>query len=269
MKSVFFASVVMVWLLSGFHAEGQIQYQTSFDHSGSLVKLEDEGYKFYLMDVPGQQCRVYNLDFSLWQTFNLSVPANRYLTDIAYLSQYLFDADAGIELLYVYYQYVETATSYYYMYTTCVRDDNGTLLLEVPGASWNEIVNVENNGSLLLSYVYDYSLYPYQVKTRIYKLSGQFTGILAEAGSEPDYFEPLYPNPATTIVKVPVPPVIRNDQAFLVITDMMGNLILRKPVMTIPEQIDTKSLGLSAGTYLIRFESSKLQTKSQSLVVTH
>ncbi len=42
-----------------------------------------------------------------------------------------------------------------------------------------------------------------------------------------------------------------------------------RPVLTIPEQIDPKSLGLSAGTYLIRFESSKLQTKSQSLVVTH
>jgi hypothetical protein len=270
MKKTFKRVLIFLAFLSASHAFGQVQLLTSFNYSGNYVKLEKEGYKFYLMDVTAEQCRIYNSDFSLWKTVQLNIPNNRYLTDIQFLSQNLFDTDDGIELLYVYYQYVQTSTSYYYIYTTCVIDDNGTVILEVPGGSWTEVKNMDEDGARLLIYVYDYSAYPYTVKTQVYKVPGKYTGIPESGFENPeDSNLRVYPNPTTDRIHFNSPKKMIREQAWLTILDAGANVILRQPVQESQGTLDLKSLGLPAGTYYVRVETSKLQTKFQKVILAN
>lgn len=221
------------------------------------------------MDVTAEQCRVYNPDYSLWKTVQLNIPNNRYLTDIQFLSQNLFDTDDGLEFLYVYYQYVQTTTSYYYIYTTCVIDDNGSVLLEVPGGSWSELTNIDGDGSRMMVYVYDYSAFPYSVKTQVYKLPGTFTGLPSNELSAASGNLSVYPNPTQGRVRFESSQEMAEDQAWMVILDADAHVVLRQPVQKSSGDIDLKSIGLPAGIYYFRVETSKLQTKFQKVVLTH
>ncbi len=269
MRDFLKVTIVMLFSLAPFAAKGQIDYQGSFNYSGNYAKLEKEGYKFYLMDVAAEQCRIYNSDLNLWKTVQLSIPNNRWLSDIQFLSQNLFDNDDGIEFLYVYYQYVQTSTSYYYVYTTCVADENGSILLEVPGGSWSEIKNMDNDGARLMIYVYDYSAFPYSVQTRIYRLPGQLTGI--PENEVKSWFQEgetaVYPNPSNGSFNFRVPGMPQAEKTWAAVLDGSGKVILRQPVNQGDESVDLRSLGFPAGTYYLRLESSKLQTKFQKIVL--
>ena len=81
MKYFLIATVILCLVAFG-PLSGQIQFEQSFDYSGSIVQLEDAGQKFMLMDVTAEQCRLYNSDYTLWKTVQFSVPNNQYLSDI-------------------------------------------------------------------------------------------------------------------------------------------------------------------------------------------
>jgi len=247
--------------------QAQILFEKSFAYSGTLTKLEKDGPKFYLMDVSANECRLYNPDYSPFRTIKLNVPTDRYLYDIQFVTQHLFDTDDGVELLYVYYQYVQTATSYYNIYTTRIADENGTLLLDLTGASWTVIENIDGSGSRMMSYVTDYSVYPYPVETRIYRLPGQIAGV------EPaeTYFsdDRVFPNPTSGSIRMQPGQLLANDRADWVILDSSGKLLMRVPVFDPGKPVDLKSLGLVAGIYFVRMESKNYQTKYQQVVLNN
>lgn len=109
-------------LFGTLHA--QVTFNKKYDFSTSVVKLETLGYKYYLMDVPNEQCKIYNLNHSLFKTINCSVPNGFYLTDVKFVSENLFDNDSEIEILCTYYKYISTATSYYYEYDSKIINEN-------------------------------------------------------------------------------------------------------------------------------------------------
>lgn len=248
------------------NSPAQIVFEQSFPYSGTITQLEKEGPKFYLMDIVAKECRIYNLDYSLYKTISLDVPADRYLYDIQFVTQNLFDSDDGVELLYVFYQYVETATGYYYVYTTRIADENGSVLLDVPGGSWTEIKNISTEGARMMVWVTDYSVYPYPVETRIYKLDGQLSGVRAE--QVPGFHDNgFFPNPTTGIIRTNADRFGTNDKAEWVIMDMAGKMVARVPVSEAGNPLDLKSIGLLNGIYLIRMESKNYQTKFQQIVL--
>ena len=264
-------SVLLIFVLSGFlsyPAKAQIVLEKTYPYSGTITQLEKLGTKFYLMDVPAEECRIYNMDYSLYKTIKLNVPNDRYLYDIQFVTQNLFDSDDGVELLYVYSQYVQTATSYYYIYTTRIADENGSVLLDVPGGSWSDIKNAGTSGSKLMIWVTDYSVYPYPVETRIYSLPGQVMS--AETEAAPDAAAGrLYPNPTTGLVQAQPSGFGLTDKAEWVILDSAGKLIARMPAGETGKPIDLKSMGLVAGIYYIRMESKNYQTKFQQIVLSN
>ena len=247
-------------------SQAQVVFEQSYPHSGRITQLEKDGSRFYLMDVSVNECRIYNLDYSLFKTIKLNVPTERYLYDIQFVTQHLFDTDDGVELLYVYYQYVPTATGYYYIYTTRIADENGTLLLDLPGASWTLIENIDGSGSRMMSYVTDYSVYPYPVETRIYRLPGKITGV-APAGSADFSDDRVFPNPTSGSIRMQPGQLNTNGRAEWVILDSTGKLLARVPVYDPGKPVDLKSLGLVAGIYLVRMESKNYQTKFQQVVL--
>lgn len=247
---------------------GQIVFEQSFPYSGTMTRLEKDGAKFYLMDVPAQECRLYNLDYSLFKEIKLDIPSNMYLYDIQFVTQNLFDSDDGIELLYVFYQYVQTPDTYYYIYTTRIADENGSILLDLPGASWTEIKNGSGTDSRMLNFITDYSVYPYPVETRIYRLPGQLTDLEGQvlARTSDDKF---FPNPTTGLIGRSRGGFNTDDQADWVILDSTGKLIARCPLQDTGDALDLRSLGLADGCYLVRLESKNFQTKFQQIVLSN
>ncbi len=264
---IIFLSLAGVMVCSK-ESNAQIVFEQSYAYSRSIANLEKEGSKYYLMDITASECRLYNLDYSLYKKIKLSVPSGKYLYDIQYVSQNLFDTDDGVELLYVFYQYVQTSTSYYYIYTTRIADEDGTVLLDLPGGSWTDIRNTGGSGSRMMNYITDYSIYPYPVETRIYRLPGQLSGVGSEVLPSSGE-EHVFPNPTEGLIQLHPAGFDRYDRAEWVVVDAGGKYIARVPVQNPAVPLDLKSLGLVAGIYLVRLESKNYQTKFQQVVLNN
>jgi hypothetical protein len=123
--------LIMAIMAQSVFLAGQITLESTYNHSGTFTNLAQSGYKFYVMDVVANQCRIYNVNHTIWKTINLPVPTDNYLYDIRYISENLFTTDNSLCLAYIYYSY--NTTNQYYTYTTKVIRENGTELLSIPG----------------------------------------------------------------------------------------------------------------------------------------
>ncbi|MBU2650972.1 MAG: hypothetical protein KKA81_08555, partial [Bacteroidetes bacterium] len=109
--------------------KSQISLENTYNVSAGVAWLELSGTKYYVMDVANSQCRIYNLDHSLWKTMSFSLPANNYLYDIQYVTQNIFDQDSEVECLVTYYEYIDNGSTQYYEYTTVVYNEDLQVLL--------------------------------------------------------------------------------------------------------------------------------------------
>jgi hypothetical protein len=181
-------------------SKAQIYLEKNYNASTGLTQLANSGYKYYLMDVVNNQCRLYNMDHSLWKTINLTVPAGLILYDIRYVSETLFNSDSKVELAYIYYSY-DTALLYYTYYTKIINED-GLELLSIPGCSYLEVKAPGTYGTKMLAYVYDYSIVVWTLNTLVYSLPGNLpTGEYSIEGDASQ--KRPYPNPASAMVTIP------------------------------------------------------------------
>lgn len=71
--------VIVAVLLSGFALFAQPVLETTYSSSATICKLENTGEVYYLMDVLNKQCRIYNMEHSLYKTIALPIPDGYYL----------------------------------------------------------------------------------------------------------------------------------------------------------------------------------------------
>lgn len=246
---------------------GQITLQKTYNYSTAVVKLETQGYKYYLMDVPASQCRIYNMDHSLFKTINCSVPNGYFLADIKFVSENLFNADSQIELAYVYYKYVSTSTSYYYIYGAKVITENGTVLQPIDGAQYLYVNKTGDSEYKLFAYCFDYSVSPEKVWTNIYGLTGSLVSVLNISGNQPDNFLNAYPNPATDIIRVEyaLPDDIKS--ARLNILDSNGKTVKNFLVDGHSDHLALNVNDLSSGIYHYYIEYDNSRTSLKKLIV--
>ena len=83
--------LTIILLLFVITINAQVTLDKKYDYSASVIKLETLGYKYYLMDVPLGQCRIYNTDHSLLKTINCNIPSGFYLYDIKFISEKVFE----------------------------------------------------------------------------------------------------------------------------------------------------------------------------------
>lgn len=183
----------------------ELQLEKTYTNSCSVTKINATDYKFFLMDDINNQCRMYNLDHSLYKTIDLSIPNSMSLYDVKYVTQDLFDDDSKIELLYVYYQYIATSTTEgYYKYYTKVINEDGTVLLNLTDAIYSDIKKVADDDYRLFIYSYDYSSWPYATTSNIYAFDG-YPYVLKseEISARSAVLGEAYPNPAQEYVTIP------------------------------------------------------------------
>jgi hypothetical protein len=134
------------------------------------------------MDVGANQCRIYNTDHTLWKTINLAVPAGNYLYDIKFVSENLFTLDNSLCLAYVYYYYNEL--NQYYTFQARVIKETGEELISIPGCQYLYLHKLEEPGSKLLAYSYNYSVSPYTIQTHAFSLPGYLTTFPGDANCD-------------------------------------------------------------------------------------
>ncbi len=252
-------------LITFLAANAQVTLDKKYDYSTSVVKLETLGYKYYLMDVPKAQCRIYNLDHSLFKTINCSVPNNFYLLNIQFISENLFDNDAGLELVYTFYKY--NTEQQYYEYDSKIINDDGSVIQSIDGAQYIYVNKTGDNVYKLFAYCFDYSIFPEKVWTNIYNLPGTPVVSAYIKSNRPDVLLNIFPNPATETVKVAysLPENINSGELHLI--DNTGRAVNQ---FTIDNHTDFLSLDVSqfkSGIYHYFIEYGNTRTPSKKLII--
>lgn len=246
---------------------GQITLEKTYNYSTTVVKLETLGYKYYLMDVPNNECRIYNLDHSIFKTINLNIPTDYYLGDIKLVSEHLFDSDDQIELAYTYYKYNLTATSYYYQYGSRIINEDGSIVLTINDARFVYVNQTAAEEYKLFAYCMDYSVFPEIVWTNIYNLPGSPISAINYTETQPDLSLNAFPNPSSNSVRIEYELPLNVNQAQLKIIENNGKTVKE---FNIDNHINFLALNiddLSKGVYFYFIEYNNIRTKSKILII--
>lgn len=262
--------LLLIFLICVFvFCNAQMNLENVYSVSANIIQLEKSGFKYYSMDVPNKQSRIYNMDHSIFKIFNLTVPDGYYLYNIQFVSEYLFNSDDLVELVYTYSKYNETETGYWwYDYETRIVNENGIELLKVPGAGFTDVLETGNNGRKFLVWVYDYSVFPAIIHTNVYSLPDQISS--AKALSEDSPFIGIgnpYPNPTKGLFAVPVFLPDPNTQGILNLYDIKGNLVKSLPVSGSSEIIKIPSGVLMPGTYMLNLNTGSEQSVNKKVII--
>jgi hypothetical protein len=262
MKLFFTTAIFLLIFATG---NTQVTLEKKYDYSTSVVEFETLGYKYYLMDVPNGQCRIYNLDHSLFKTVNCIMPANFYLYDVKFLSETLFDNDAGIELLCTFYRYNDSPG--YYEYDSKIINEDGSQLTFIDGALYNYINKTGENTHKLFSYCYDFSVWPEKVWTNIYSLPGTPVVSAFLENESSDFNLKAFPNPTSGQVKVAynLPPEEREGK--LSLFDNSGRLIQQFIIDNHTDHLLLDVSDYKNGVYHYFVEYDNKRSPSQKLVV--
>jgi hypothetical protein len=256
---------ILALLFQSLFTTGQIALENTYSHSGTFTNLAQSGYKFYVMDVGANQCRIYNANHTLWKTVNLTVPADHYLFDIRYVSENLFTTDNSLSLAYIYYNY--NATGQYYTYTAKIIREDGTELLSIPGGQYLYAFNVGSAGTKLVAYSYNYAATPFTVQTYVYNLPGQLTSASNGKPINEENLLQAFPNPAGEFITIfyELPNGISNAE--LVIHDMNGQALRSFKVHSQSESIYIPTASFPKGFYLYAINSGNRLLKSGKFIV--
>jgi len=229
------------------NARGQITLENTYNASTSITELAISGFKYYLMDVVNNQCRLYNIDHSLWKTINLTVPAGMYLYDIKLVSETLLNSDNKVELAYIYYSY--DTTLLYYTYYTKVINENGQELLSIPGCAYLEVKSAGTAGTKMIAYVYDYSIILWTLDTQVYSLPGTLPeGVIAFGGKA--LVDKPFPNPASGHITIPYQLPEGINQGEIILMNETGQVINRYKVDRTFHELVIQTTGMPRGMYL-------------------
>jgi len=262
-------STTLLVFCSVLYVSGQIQLEHTFNYSATVTKINDNDYKYFLMDAGLNECRIYNTDFTLFKTIGLDVPSGSYLYDVRFVSQTLFHLDNNIEILYTYYTWIitnETTQEGYYQYHSKVINEQGTVLLNAPGILYSYVKNTGQDEFSLFLYGYDYSVSPNSIWTNIYSLEGEPYSTGIDDLNEINIGD-AYPNPLDDYLYLTYVLPENSTVANLVITDMKGEVISQNSVDGFTNHIRINAGTLLPGTYLYYISNGKTRSQAKKIII--
>ncbi|MEI6816348.1 MAG: T9SS type A sorting domain-containing protein [Bacteroidota bacterium] len=267
-------AVIMMFCIDINNVFGQITYQHTFPGPNSpsfaqvqLINMGNNDYKFCYIDYATNQLKLFNIDYSVFNTINVPVTlTSQAVYTIAYVTWSLFDCDTTM------FEYAIMSNNYrnnFYIY----RQD-GTLLFErdstiAPycfgcfGGSY-EIRPIKNSpdGSKLFLYKADST--GVFLTTDVYSLCGTLpiiTDIMENPNVTASYVQE-FPNPSSGLVefKFDLPGNIQNYE--LIIYDSNGQTINLVNITSTTSIYKMEYKQFSSGTYFFTFNTNEkvLQT---------
>lgn len=251
-------SIFLLLLALSTALNAQITLENTYNGSAYITDIEGHGIKYFDMDVLNNTCKLYNPDHSLWKSIPLDVPSDNYLSDVRYVSADLFSTDDLVELCYTFYNY--DTLNQYYTYTTNVINENGDILLTIPGASYVEVVSAGSGDFKYLAYVWDYSVTPSTLQTEVYDLPGEPDYI-----SEHKYYMGApYPNPAKETIHVPLSK--EQQGGTVILMDASGRVLQKQRVENRAEKAALHIEGLTPGNYYVQFLSGRKSSEIKKFI---
>jgi hypothetical protein len=253
--------VILAVLCLGLPANAQLTLEKTYDYSLTSIKINQTDYKYFLMDVTASECRIYNLDHTLWKKISISLPSNYYLYDIKFVSQYLFNSDATVELWYSAYEYVSTGTSTgYYRYISKVISETGTQLASVTGGAYAYVIPAGPDVYKFLVFAYDNSVSPYLIQTYLFTLPNSSSAINYLSARLGDPF----PNPASDFINLPLGS--EGTKGIIQVFGLSGQKILEQDVRG-ESTFHLNTRHWSPGVYTYRLVNMGLTTQSKEFIV--
>ena len=169
----------------------QVIQEHNYTGQGVVAHLEFQDDLYAILDAPARVCRLYDANHALVKAINLPVPGGDFIINsVQHVTDGLFNTDEAIELTYTGYQIGQGSVEY----ESRVINEGGQLLVSVPGASAVYVDYLENDWKLL-AWIYDYSVSPPDVETRVFSLPGH---LVTETAARPRIASGAlpYPNPA-------------------------------------------------------------------------
>ncbi|MDI9563694.1 MAG: T9SS type A sorting domain-containing protein [Prolixibacteraceae bacterium] len=243
--------------LPGMIVTAQVILEKTYDHSLTVTKINQTEYKYYLMDVGLRQCRIYNLDHTLWKTVNITLPGNYYLFDIKFVTQDLFNTDTSVELWYSAYEYTTQETG---RYTSGIINENGTVLASIPGGLYAYLNQAGEDVYKLAVYAYDNTVSPGTVKTHIFSFPGSSTAAAHVTAALGD----PYPNPTAGSITLPLE--AGSGNALLQVISINGQVLLEKTITGDPFY-RLNSSGWKPGIYSYRLFKEGEYSETKLFVV--
>ena len=136
---------ILMMSIAFYQTKAQFAPEHTYNHSLSITKINENEYKYFLMDVANSECRIFNLDHSPWKTIPISLPKDYYLYDIKFVTQNLFNSDSDIELWYSAYKWVGTTADGYYQYQSKVITENGVALANIENGMYANLIKAGDN----------------------------------------------------------------------------------------------------------------------------
>ena len=256
--------ILSLALLPSVAALAQITHENSYIGAAEVTNIENNGYKYFVTDYINNSVAIYNEDHTPWKTVAFPLSQNQYLYDVSYVNSKVYNLDDLVEILLITYNYVSTSdTTGYYAYTTEVVNENGTVLLTVPGGGYAFTYTDSDSKNKLVVYVYDYSVSTYITSTEVYALPVKSSGINQNPGDAPL----PYPNPASGNINLPYTLNQRSGNREMVISDTSGKEYSRKNVSAQEGLLNVNTSSLPAGTYFYRIESNGKSMPAGKFVV--
>lgn len=258
-----FILTIALWM-TGLALLAQPVFEHSYSESTTIRQLDKMGEFYYSMDVITKQCHFYNMDHTLLKSIHLLTPEGYYLADIQYVSEHLFNDDDQVELVYIFSKYMPAG--YYYIFSSKVINENGTLILDLPGIGFTEVIETSDGGKKFLAYKYDYSVIPYRTYTDVYSLPGKDT---KSATYRVESFGPgeAYPNPAGELVNIPVSLPEGVPSGTLEVTDLGGRSIFSFPVTGSTTNVVMPTSHLAPGTYIYKLNAGSWHPAAKKVII--
>lgn len=256
---------LMLWL-TALALAAQPVFDHTFNESANICQLETLGEVYYSLDVVNRQLLLYNMEYSLLKAVPLPTRDGYYLADIQHVSETLFNSDNLVEFVYIYSKYVPTTLSYFYTFESKLINENGVVLLTMDGVGYTSVIQTAGHGRKFLAYKYDYSVIPYLTYTHVYSLPeaptksthSTVTGMI-----QGDAF----PNPAGSLVNIPVSLPRGMESGILEITDLNGRKLLSYPITDSDEQVILPVQKLTSGTYLYQISAGNSLSSAKKFVI--
>jgi hypothetical protein len=259
MKTRILFTIIVILFFSGV-ASAQFALEKVYDHSLTSTRMNASEYKYFLMDVAKSECRIYNLDHTLFKTIAIAIPADYYLHDIRFVTQNLFNSDSNIELWFSAYNWVPVGNDGYYRYISKVIDETGKELASIPNGVYAYIIRSGEEQYKMSVYAYDNSFWPGSVKTHIFSIPVTQTAVHHAVARLSD----PYPNPAMEAVNLPLP--AEEGWSKLQVFSIAGQLITETQLTGQPVfRLNTS--GWAPGTYTYRLVGNNTVSEVKKFIV--
>lgn len=254
--------------MAGTTAFSQIELIGDYEAASDGIYVDDGMFKIYVREYGADTFTLYNTDNSIYRTINFPDVELGGTQIISYITRTLFDCDST-NIEYMIYDYTIGDNPGEGIYSVTIAREDETILLHLDGFSFVEessestagyTRNIQDtpDGAIL---TLTNGLYNHIDPRRYYRLCGHLprprlgSGTITGIGEQPDGYEyqgvTLYPNPASSEIRIDYELPENFTSAELRVFDMNGQLIKTLQVGAHFDHINLNVSSFQSGTYLI------------------